>query len=700
MRNRHITATIAALAIGFAGLAGPANAVAFDKSELKCRKAIAKGFLKAVSTADKTSQGCHKGRDKDAGQIATDCNDLGSTPGSLGAADAKGKFAKAQQKLIDTPASKCVGLDSDIADLFVSCPEPCSTDLGLPNPMSTLDEAAECLACYAGDVAAVKNTTSLGAPDPGLLSGDDIKCRGNIAKGYGKYLSTILKTRTKCQDREDKSGAIVLDPACQTSPDPDGKGKIAKALAKAEAGVDKACPSAALATLGSCAITDLTDLKSCLAAAVDLADSNGFPAHYELDATVCPTGIITTVSAGVGLNGTTASRLDIGWKGLGHNFDVPDAYSVVVSANCPLSEPPCGVCTTTGIDTTAANSQLFMRCTNDFSIKCDDLFTNDLEECGGSFCTYVLGPPVPVQAGGNPSCSINALATDLTGTGNVETGEAAAQTNFATKVFTGGSSFLTQPCPVCVGDPTPNDGIQGGLCDEGARDGEPCDTNGYDATFANLNNNLGLSLDCVPTSLENISGTGLKISFELTTGASSLGAEVACDSPLGAFDCFCGQCSGDTLIACRNDAECSGIGAGTCTANTGGTGRQPNDCNNFGSCADIGDSKGECSDKSDSWCEGLIKANGRGFLGCLSNADCINTSFPCPGDDCGPCTLTQDRSCFLDPIETQGVASVGDPVLAGTFCIPPTLNSAINTASGLVGPGRVVVQQNVVRTYD
>jgi hypothetical protein len=699
MRTRFFTLAIAALAIGFAALVGTADA-AFDKAELKCRKAVAKGFLKAITTADKTSQGCHKGRDKDAAQIGTDCNDLGPTPGMPGAADAKGKFAKAQQKLIDTPAKKCAGLDTDIADLFISCPEPCATEISSPNPLSTMDDAVACLACYAGDVADTKNATNLDSPDPALLSGDDIKCRGAIAKGYGKYLATIVKTRTKCQDGADKNGSMELDNRCQTSENPDGKGKIEKALEKAEDGVDKSCAAANLTTLGSCATTNLVDLKTCLADAVDLADVDGFPAHYQLDATVCPTGLTTTIAAGNGIAGPTVSRLDIGWKGLGHNFDVPDAYSVVVDVSCAAVEPPCGECITTGVNQSHPNSQRFMRCTNDFSVMCDEPFTNDADDCGGSFCTYILGPPVPISAGGNPSCSINALAADVSGTGNVETGVGAAETNLATKVFTGGSSSLTQPCPLCVGDTTPNDGIQDGLCDEGSRDGLACDTNGYDATFANLDNGVGLSLDCVPTSLENITGTGLKISFELTTGASSLGAEVACDSPLGSFDCFCGQCTGDTLLPCVNNADCAAAAAGTCTANTGGVGRQPNDCNNFNNCADIGDEKGECSDKTDKWCEGFLKANGRGFLGCLSNAECINPSFPCPGGDCGPCMLEQPRPCFLDPIETQGVSSTEDPVLAGTFCVPPTLNPAINSASGLVGPGRVVVQQSIDRSYD
>ena len=132
MRTRQMTAVAAALLIAIvgSGLHASTAHAAFDKDELKCRKGLAKGMLKAISTADKTSAGCHKSRHSGKVGAGVDCNDLGSAPGSPGAADTKGKFAKSQQKLIDTPAKKCVGLDGDVLGEFTSCPEPCATDLG------------------------------------------------------------------------------------------------------------------------------------------------------------------------------------------------------------------------------------------------------------------------------------------------------------------------------------------------------------------------------------------------------------------------------------------------------------------------------------------------------------------------------------------------------------------------------------------
>ena len=108
--------------------------------------------------------------------------------------------------------------------------------------------------------------------------------------------------------------------------------------------------------------------------------------------------------------------------------------------------------------------------------------------------------------------------------------------------------------------------MKNGTCQDGANNGNPCDVQGYSATFAAGANNQGLSLDCPPAPLGNISGSGLNIPLELTTGASSLPFDNQCDSPLGFLDCACGQCSGDTSLPCRNDAECALAGAGTCTS--------------------------------------------------------------------------------------------------------------------------------------
>ena len=702
--GRTIAVALAALALVW-GAASTADAGHFDKDELKCRKGIAKAFLKAAATADKTSGSCHKDRHKGKELPAVDCNDLGPDPLKPGAADGKGKFAKAQQKLIDTPAKKCVGLDDDIPSLFVSCPVDCETALGLPNPLTSLDQAVQCLACVAGDFIGNANDVRLGSPDPTLMTADDQKCAQTVAKAYSKYLASILKSRTKCQDGSDKDGGDELNPTCQSSGDPDGKGKVAKALSKAEGLIEKSCPAADLNNVGSCATTNLVDLKACLEAATAAAEVELFPPHYELAGTICPIGVRSTILAGVGTGGTSSTFLDIGWTGFGHNFDIPEAYKLEIDVTCPNSEPPCGTCDRAGIRQSGPNYARFTRCTNDFAQTCDEPFANDADDCSGGFCTYVLGPPLPLSAGGNPTCSINALANDLSGTVVIETGEGALNVDLATRVHLPG--ILVQPCPVCIGDPVANDGVQGGVCGglsgvSMTREGLPCDTQAYDETFASQSNGEGLSLDCIPPPGTNISGTGLKINLPLTTGTSSLGFDTPCDSPLGFLDCACAQCTGDLTVACRDDAECSAIGAGTCTAKSANsTNRQPNDCGNFANCVDVGGERGECSDRFEMYCEGFVRANGSGFLTCLNNSECVNPSFgACPDKDCGPCGLSSARPCFLDPIEATGVADPGDPTLVSTFCLPPTTSLSINSSTGTTGPGRVAISQETTLLFN
>jgi hypothetical protein len=275
---------------------------------------------------------------------------------------------------------------------------------------------------------------------------------------------------------------------------------------------------------------------------------------------------------------------------------------------------------------------------------------------------------------------------------------------------------LTTPCPLCVNDTAPLDGVRTGTCEGGARDGLTCDIQGYSASFAPENTcrdgtalgnacttdadcpgsvcalTNGVSLDCPPDSLANISGSGLNINLELTTGASSLPFSNDCDSPLGFLDCACGQCSGDGGLACRDDAECALAGAGTCTGIGSGVSRVPNQCND-GVCTPIGGDRGTClAGPDDKYCDGAVDADGEGFIGCTTDGDCDAVAVTC-GGSCGDCTLEKQRACFLDPIVAAGTPSTENPVLVSTFCLPPTNNAAINGVSGQPGPVRVTVDQ-------
>ena len=208
-----------------------------------------------------------------------------------------------------------------------------------------------------------------------------------------------------------------------------------------------------------------------------------------------------------------------------------------------------------------------------------------------------------------------------------------------------------------------------------------------------------MSLDCPPGQLDNISGSGLYIPLDLTTGASSLAFENACDAPLGFLECACGQCSGDTSLPCRNDGECAAAGAGSCTSIGAGVARVPNDCSD-GDCFDLGDGKGTClAGPVDTFCDGLLDADGEGFIGCTNNTDCAAVGSNCPGNDCGTCTETRQRSCFVNPIVAQGTPDTENPITVSTFCLPPTNNAAINGTSGSPGPVRVTVDQLTTLRY-
>jgi hypothetical protein len=705
MRIGTISANVAAALLTI-GLAAPTvHATHFDKDDLKCRKGIAKGFLKAVTTADKTSGKCHKDRQKEKVLPGTDCNDFGPEPGTLGDADPKGKFAKAQQKLIDTPAKKCTGANGEIQALFTSCPADCQTTLGLPNPLTSLDQAVQCLACVAGEVIEDANAVRLGSPDPALMSADDQKCAQSIAKGYAKYLAAILKTRTKCQDTVNKEGDDDLDPTCQSSGDPDGKGKIAKALGKAEGGIDKRCPLATLTNVGSCATTDLTDLKACLAAQTDATDTIAFPAHYQLDATVCPIAYDSTLRAGVGADlSTSATNLESGWNGIGHNQDLVDRYTLSAALTCASGTPPCGTCTVDGIDPNGPQFDAFARCRENTSIACSAPFGTDPVCPGTQDCAYFTGPPLPASSSNVPVCIITRMAADLTGTIDPATG--AAEQNLDVRAVVHLGINLTKPCPRCEGDTTPQDGVKDGTCSGGLNDGDPCDIQGFNSTFAV---GSGVSLDCPPSTDQNISGGGLALDIPLTTGTRSLPFGAPCDFPLTSLACACGMCSGDTTMTCESNSDCATAGAGTCTSNGGGTNRVPNGCSSFASCTAVGGNKAECTagvgDDLVNYCNGQLRASGKGLITCDTDADCDVVSSVCgdgsPGS-CGDCTQIEQRACFLDPIVAEGVADPGPlrtPVLAGVFCTPPTNNVGVNGASGLPGPSRALIESDLSFRY-
>ena len=444
---------------------------------------------------------------------------------------------------------------------------------------------------------------------------------------------------------------------------------------------------------------------------------------------------------------TTLTSLDYGWMGLLHGTDTNDGVRTRVRLSCPEDSAPgaCGECTVTGIDPGGGNC----RCSNDTRAICTNPFEAD-EACGGATCDCYPGAPLPLSSMGTPMCFVNRFSADLTGTVDVDTGSSQIAMASQVKVYLGISVF--DPCPHCDGDTTAGDGSRDGTCSGGVNAGLSCDAQAVNATFPaspyGADGGGTYSLDCMPDLGKNVSGNGLPINETRGTGTSALTSGIDCDGAgPGTELCPCRACSTDGRVACSNDAECAPQGAickntrtacsadsdcadldlgtclsfkrcslastvqcasdadckhrnqepcnpSTCSSNGAGNYPHPNDCEN-GACTDFGGGYGECTTGPDDWtCDNLVRADGSGILPCFSDADCAEWILD-PG---ATCTLSKRRPCFLDPIVATGAADSQFPVSAAAFCVPPTSSAAINSVTGLAGPGRAV-QQTRLATF-
>ena len=127
--------TIAALLV--VGATGSPSSAAYDAAEAKCRSAISKNFTKAISQGNKAISGCHKDRGSGKVGAAIDCNVLDNAN-----ADSKGKFAKAQAKVVSGIQKSCIdsAIDLDVLGEYISCPEPCAHRPRAPEPSDLLRE--------------------------------------------------------------------------------------------------------------------------------------------------------------------------------------------------------------------------------------------------------------------------------------------------------------------------------------------------------------------------------------------------------------------------------------------------------------------------------------------------------------------------------------------------------------------------------
>ena len=659
-----LTFTIATMTLGC--LTFPAAATAQSSGEIACRAAIAKSVGKYVGSAFKVTQACHRSRSKGKISPAIDCNDVAT-------ADSRGKLVKQRSKVdsvIAGSSGPCAGQASLLAS-YARCPSPAADadDGGATDGIDSFAELADCLIGLSDGLVGRASLEVLGRP-AGALNPDTAKCQTTLGKAFSRVVKTTGKERSRCQRSRDQQG-LGLSYGCAGK---DERGKIAKARAKLGKLVGTRCAlpdpvsrtngNETLDKIGACGDTP-DQLEQCVGDVVGARLGSGLIAMaYGLPASCSAGSLVRHAYAGFGTQ-LTATKLGAGWNGLAQSLDFSDEFDDPLLIDCDDDCANCSLSLDIGTDRPAP----VCRCANNASVPCDTLNGPD-PDCGGlnNACQCFFGPPLQTVAAGNPACVPIKILGDYQGTVDLGTGQWNNPLQVAAVIHLG--LDVSAPCPHCIGDVSSNDGIRDGACSGGARNNQPCDTNGNHPTFGPV------SIDCQPQALTNISGQGLALNFELLSADQSLPFTLPCDSPGGL--CPCRVCAGDTSIGCRNDAECP-AGVGPCSGG-GGAGVQPNACTD----RVCGDDFVCHAGPVDRFCDGVTHANGDGVFSCSSDLDCAL-------DGTGACTIEQPRICYPDPIEVGGHPGLFGADVGGLACIGVTTSAVINVASGLPGPVRVAL---------
>jgi len=707
---RFPAALLLVLAVASSDAAAPTNAAALTGAESSCRDTIAKSVTRYAASAGKAVVRCHQRRSSGARGLDVNCNDVAQ-------ADGDGRLDSVRARVMADVLTRCSDI-STLLDDYQSCPAPASSvDDG--GATAGIDDAAELTLCLLalGDAhAASLGDSAQGLPPERIL--DPLrKCQGALGKGTGRIVRSIMRERRRCQARDDDSGGDG-GYACDSS---DPRGRIQRALASFAKKTAPQCDFApeVLGQLDACS-SDSTGLLECASTSAAQHGAALIREAYSLSAvstttTTLPT-VTTTTLAGTGCGDTfpqcdgscpvgsdcvvsgsscacvedgtgpcapatirrsiyskfstevdSVTSLNAGWSGLGFDIDVPDGSSDTVDVTCDENCENCSVSLKTEVNDPRSNC----RCTSDSTISCTEVNGSDPTNCGGldPTCRCYFGAPLAISAGGNPACVAIRIRSDYDGTMNLRTGEWSDGMHLAAVVYLGLDA--QRPCPTCEGDPVPNDGVRGGTCNGGVGSGA-CDANGVHPVYGSPSN------DCLPLAAANISGTGLLIDLALSTSEVSLPAALPCETPNGEL-CPCRTCTGNSLLACSSDAQCAANGAGTCTA-TGGAGVRLNQCDGFQCSANSTCTTGPV----DMYCDGKLYPDGSGYIPCTNDSDCSSGSA-------GSCTIPALRRCFPDPITYTGIPDRYEPTKVSAFCVAPTSNPAINLATGLPGPGALLL---------
>lgn len=658
-------------------VASATPALAQDKTEAKCRSTIAKNLGKYVATAGKAIVACHKDTNSGKRTDGADCNDPLD-------ADTKGKVGPTGDKMLAGIIKACEPngvIQTNVLAEFSSCPSPNQAADG-GDGIDTFTELSECLEATANTWSKKMYDEVLGAPD--TLDKTGQKCHGTIAKSVAKLVATVGKDRAKCQATVDKgSPGISNHVGCSES---DDKGKIAKTRTKLLDGIAKSCGGVDFSLFNACDPTEATYTTCALDRAMDSIAGGLSSMAWELPAGCPVDGVRVFINPGFGTVKDTNTTLSTGYTGAAFGADVIEGYEGAVTVDCSGSDD-CSACTVT-LDAVKDQGNAYCRCDNDVTATCDTINGADADDCGGGDCSCFFGPPLPLAAGGVSTCVVNEIVQELDGVADIGNGDSTTTVSSQAKVHTGGTGTLTQPCPICTGDNTPNDGVRDGVCDGGDRDGLACDENGNTASFGG-----GLSYDCQPDPGTNVTGTGLVLALELTTATTALDQSIDCGGGLTGNDCHCRSCAADATVGCNSDQDCVDAGVGGVCGNGAEPQTQPNSCSDA-TCTSNGDGTGFglcLSNAPASFCEGAVQASGKGIIPCSNNGDCDAVDSSCDGGDCGDCTISAAVECFDGTIGAEGTPGSLGAELVSTFCTAHTGNAGVNAAGGLPGPGRLVL---------
>jgi hypothetical protein len=459
-------------------------------------------------------------------------------------------------------------------------------------------------------------------------------------------------------------------------------------------------------------IENMQELVRCLDCVlefkVDCSDRSVVPNHEgmpdecnacieDTDGDLCPTTLQVTA------NGFD-TRLDTGWTGVSHDFDVPTNGRLTLSlSNCDgTNRPTCGECDLSGPLPNAGGEKFNNhRCQGDNSITC-----NADSDCGAFLpCVYYFGVALPLSSGAVPICVTNEIQGTITGTANVDNGTSESNVELLSRVHLG--ETIERPCPTCEWDPVD----ARTECNAGPRVFQPCDVGSHSSIFGPL------SFDCPPTP-GGVVGS-LKILLNPTTGTLTETLSAANPNCTASGhttrECFCQTCDDATNTPCKSDADCGGGICGglrclggpnngdPCTApsdcggapcSVPGQPTQPNQCSSAMCTPVPGDpdsiDEGECATGPFPGACSIER-----FRGCVGDGDC-----QCLGCVPGQTCLFEAQECFTDngvvggdvTVEgtpDPGCGNIANPELGTLFCVPPSQSSSVNAVAGSPGLARL-----------